>query len=124
MVTRRPYKDLLGKVSREAGIPHKLKMKKRRKAGEIVKRRRIEGSSLKLEVMQKVLEPVVQERMSQGQRVKRKGPVWSIGDYERSDKENQIKRKDGFLSCWRQTLRKRGFTGRILCRNGFRVWRR
>ena len=40
------------------------------KLEEIVERRRTEGSSLKLEVMQKVPEPVVQECMSQGKRVK------------------------------------------------------
>ena len=34
LVTRRPYKDQLGKVSCEAGIVRKSKMKKRRKAGE------------------------------------------------------------------------------------------
>ena len=34
VVSRRPYKDQLGKVSCEAGIVHKWKMKKRRKAGE------------------------------------------------------------------------------------------
>ena len=68
MVSRRPYKDQLGKVSCKAGIVHKSKMKKRRKAGEketqiaaqwddqqkleeILERRSMEGSSLKLEVM-------------------------------------------------------------------------
>ena len=48
-------------------------------------------------------------------------------------KENQIRRKNeclkadgGFLSCWRQTVRKRGFTqdGKILCRDGISGWRR
>ena len=48
---------------------------------EIVERRRMEGSSLKLEVMQKVLELVVHERMSQGKGVKgrkekKKVPGW------------------------------------------------
>ena len=37
---------------------------------ETVERRRVEGSSFKLDVMQKVLELVVNERMSQGKRVK------------------------------------------------------
>ena len=39
-------------------------------------------------------------------------------DAERSD--------GGFLNCWRQTVRKRGFTqdGKILCRNGIIGWRR
>ena len=34
MVTRRPHKDQLGKASCEAGIAHRSKMKKRRKAGK------------------------------------------------------------------------------------------
>ena len=51
----------------------------------IVERRRMEGSSLKLEVMQKVLELVVHECMSQGKRVKsptekKKVPGWSIDE--------------------------------------------
>ena len=37
---------------------------------ETVERRRVEGSSLKLDVMPKVPELVVNERMSQGKRVK------------------------------------------------------
>ena len=50
---------------------------------EIVeRRRRMEGSSLKLGVIQKVPELVVNERMSQGERVKNpkvmKVPGWSI----------------------------------------------
>ena len=46
---------------------------------EIVERRRMEGSSLKLDAMQKVPELVVNERMSQGERVKNpKVPGWSI----------------------------------------------
>ena len=40
------------------------------KLEEIVARRRMEGSSLQLEVMQKVLELVVQESMSQGKGMK------------------------------------------------------
>ena len=39
------------------------------KLEEIVERRRTEGSSFKLEVMQKVLELAVHERMSQGKGV-------------------------------------------------------
>ena len=39
------------------------------KPKEIVERRRIEGRSLKLEVMQQVPEPVVHECMSQGKGV-------------------------------------------------------
>ena len=59
------------------------------KLDEIVERRKIDGSFLKLEVMQKVPEPVLQERRSQGKRVK-KGegserekkivPGWSVED--------------------------------------------
>ena len=37
---------------------------------ELVERRRMKGCSLKLDVMQKVPELVVNERMSQGKRVK------------------------------------------------------
>ena len=37
---------------------------------DIVERRRMEGSSLKLDVIQKVRELVVNDRMSQGERVK------------------------------------------------------
>ena len=53
------------------------------KLEEIVERKRIEGNSLKLEVMQKVPELVVHERMSQGKRVKglkekKKVPGWSM----------------------------------------------
>ena len=87
MVTRRPYKDQFGKVLCEAGIVHKLKMKKFRKAGEkgdqmaaqweeeqkpeeILERRSLEGSSLQLEVMQNVQELVVHERMSHGKGLK------------------------------------------------------
>ena len=48
-----------------------------------MERRRMEGSSTKLEVMQKVPEPVVHERMSQGKGVKglkekKKVPGWSV----------------------------------------------
>ena len=87
MVPRRPHKDQLGKVSCEAGIARKSKMKNRRNAGEkgtrwqhsamkskhweeILERRRMEGSSLKLEVMQMVRELVVHERVTQGKGVK------------------------------------------------------
>ena len=47
-------------------------------------------------------------------------------------KENLIQKEEcmltadgGFLSCWRQTVRKRGFThdGNILCRDGISGWR-
>ena len=106
MVTRRPYKDQLGKVSREAWIAHKLKMQKRRKAGEkdqeeIVERRRIEGTSLKLEVMQKVPEQVVQERMSQGKGVK--------GLKEKKESTRMVYRRDegkNMILLWRKALKK------------------
>ena len=54
------------------------------KLEEILERRRTGGNSLKLEVMQKVSEPVVHERMSQGKGVKcrkeknKKVPGWSV----------------------------------------------
>ena len=55
---------------------------------EIMERRRMEGSSLNLDTMQKVLEFVVNERMSQGKRVKslkvkRKVPGWSIEELKK-----------------------------------------
>ena len=40
---------------------------------DMVERRRMEGSSLKLDVIQKVPKLVVAERMSQGEKVKKKG---------------------------------------------------
>ena len=43
VVSRRPYKDQLGKVSCEVGIAHKSKMKKRRKAGD---KERPDGSTV------------------------------------------------------------------------------
>ena len=53
------------------------------KLEEILERRRMKGSSLKLEVMQNVPELVVHERMSQGKGVKglkekKKVPGWSV----------------------------------------------
>ena len=50
---------------------------------DLIERRRMEGSSLKLDVVQKVSELVVNERMPQGERVKdpkekKKTPGWSI----------------------------------------------
>ena len=53
------------------------------KLKEIMERRRMEGSSLQLDAMQRVQELVVSERMLQGQRVKslkekKKIPRWSI----------------------------------------------
>ena len=38
MVTRRPYKDLLGKVLCEAGIVRESKMKRRRRGGKLARR--------------------------------------------------------------------------------------
>ena len=50
------------------------------KLEDILERRRIEGSFLKLEVMQKVLELVVHESMSKGKGVKglREKKIWPI----------------------------------------------
>ena len=58
---------------------------------EILERRRMKGSSLKLEVMQKVQELVVHERMSHGKGVKglkekTKVPGWSIEEVK--EKQN------------------------------------
>ena len=114
MVSRRPYKDQLGKVSREVGIVHKSKMKERRKAGEKGIRWHHSGmkskngrtswneegwkrSFLLLHVMQKVLELVVHERMSQGRGVKglkekKKVPGWSVE--EMREKPNLVVEED------------------------------
>ena len=69
----------------KGGIAHRLRMKKKKvgkkakMAGhweeeqhlyDLIERTRMKGSSLKLDVIQKVLERVVNERMSQGERVK------------------------------------------------------
>ena len=63
------------------------------KLEEILERRSIGGDSLKLEVMQKVSEPVVHERMSQGKGVKgrkekkkKKVPGWSIEEMKGKNK--------------------------------------
>ena len=54
------------------------------KLGEILERRRMEGTSLQLDVMQKVPEKVVHERMSQGKGVKglkeKKVAGWSTAE--------------------------------------------
>ena len=57
------------------------------KLDEIVEQRRIEGDCWKLEVMRKALEPVVCERMSQGEGVrgpkeKKQVPGWSDEEME------------------------------------------
>ena len=108
MVSRRPYEDQLGKVSCEAVTVHKSKMDQvaaqwdeEQKLEEILERRRMEGSSLKLEVMQKVPALVVHERMSQlkglkGLKEKKKVPRWSIEEM----KENSQ------MLLWRKTLKK------------------
>ena len=92
-----PSKD---KTPFKGGIARRLRMKKKKKVGkkatkwqdngkrsnildDLIERRRMEGSSLKLDVMQKVPELVVNERMSQGKKEKdtkekKKVPGWSI----------------------------------------------
>ena len=60
------------------------------KLEEILERRRMEGSSLQVEVMQQVPELVVNERMSQGEKVKVKG--WS--PQEMKDKANRHRRNE------------------------------
>ena len=60
---------------------------------EILERRMMEGSSLQAEVMQKVLELVVHERMSQGERVrgtKEKKKVKGCSAEEMKDKANSL----------------------------------
>ena len=58
---------------------------------DLIERRRMDGSSLKLDVMQKVPELVVNKRMSQGEKEKdtkekKKVPGWSIEEMkERPD---------------------------------------
>ena len=105
MATRRPYKDQLRKVSCEAGTAHRLKneeeeeswrqgdqmaaqREQEQKLEDILKHRRMEGGSLQLEVMRKVLELVVHERMSQGKWVKgfkekKKVSGWSMEEMRR-----------------------------------------
>ena len=56
-------------VSWREGDQMAAQWEEEQKLEEIVERKRIEGNSLKLEVMQKVPELVVQERMSQGKGV-------------------------------------------------------
>ena len=80
-------KGLKGKTLCKDGIARRLSLKKKKRKAdkkvtngrtmgtgttfeETVERRRVEGSSLKLDVMPKVPELVVNERMSQGKRVK------------------------------------------------------
>ena len=73
MVPRRPHKNHLGKVSCEAGekgTRWQHSAMKSKNWEEILERRRTEGSSLKLEVMQMVRELVVHERVTQGKGVK------------------------------------------------------
>ena len=98
MMTRGLHKEQPGKVSSKFGL---LAHRKRRRGGklarrgpdgstgrraniggEFLERTRIEGSSLKLEVMPKVPELVVREHISQGKWVKgrkekKKVPGWS-----------------------------------------------
>ena len=64
---------------------------------DIVERRRMEGSSLKFDVIQKVPELVVNEPMSQGERVKnptvkKKVPGWSVE--EMKEKPNIAEEED------------------------------
>ena len=64
---------------------------------DIVERRRMEGSSLKLDVIQKVPELAVNEPMSQGERVKnptvkKKVPGWSVE--EMKEKPNIAEEED------------------------------
>ena len=66
----------------------------KQKPEEIVERKKIEGSSLKLEVMRKAPELVVHERMSQGEGVrsskeKKRVPGWSAEELRKWRCSNQ-----------------------------------
>ena len=104
MMPSGPHKEQLGKGSSKFGTAHKSKTKKRRKKKsgkrrtrwqwdeeqkleEMLERRRMEGNSLQLEVMQKALEFVVHERMSQGEEGKcteepKTLKIWSIEEMQ------------------------------------------
>ena len=75
------------------------------KLDEILERRRIEGSSLKADVMQKVLESAVHERMGQGNKVtgakgNKKVKGWSTEEVK--DKQNISLEEDTEEMCtWR-----------------------
>ena len=72
---------------------------------DLIERRRMEGSSLMLDVMQKVPELMVNERMSQGEKEKdtkeqKKVPGWSIE--EMKERPNVAVEEDtGELKRWR-----------------------
>ena len=86
LVTRMPYKDQLSKVSCEAGIAHRLKMKKGTKCQRSGRKsknwRRLWNKEGLKETLEAGPEVVVRERVSQGKRVrgpkgKKRVPGWS-----------------------------------------------
>ena len=76
----------------------------------------VEGIQLSVE------EPTEEEEMMQQQKM-----VIMKDQIRESDQKEDwtLKADGGFLSCWRQTVRKRGFTqdGKILCRHVLSGWR-
>ena len=77
------------------------------KLEEILERRRMEGSSLKVEVMQKVAELVVHERMSQGKGSKREEErnVALVEDTEEMRKWSGTSQSEMDL-CWKNVAEK------------------
>ena len=73
-----------------------------RKLEEFLERRRMEESTLHLDVMQKAPELVVQERMSQG-----KGVKGLIAKKKRPGRSIEEMKEDQMLLWWK-TLKKRG----------------
>ena len=91
------------------------------KLEETLERRRMQGSSLQVDVMQKVLELVVHERMPQGEEVRgikerKKVKVWSIE--EMKDKPNSLLEVDTEEMRKMEAGRENGrrSSGRVQCR--------
>ena len=91
------------------------------KLEETLERRRMKGSSLQVEVMQKVLELVVHERMPQGEEVRgikerKKVKGWSIE--EMKDKPNSLLEEDTEEMRKMEAGRENGrrSSGRVQCR--------
>ena len=99
---------------------------------ELVERRRVEGSSLKLDAVQKVLELAVSERTSQGKRVKnpkekKEVPGWSIEEMKERpsiavEEDTEEVKKWRSLSqsemdlCWKKLAEKMEDSGHVQSR--------
>ena len=83
------------------------------KLEETLERRRMEGSSLQVDVMQKVPELVVHERMSQGEVHKKKKKVKGWSTDEMKDKPSSSLEEDtGEMNEWRSTSQEEMDQGR------------